>query len=339
MGELVQVLGFVKVFQHEPAPLDQGRAERQGIFEQPGRGGRGQDLAPVGGGGDAGSLVHGHGQVTAVGASCGHPAVQPHPHSDDGVDGPGVGGQGPLGVDAGRRRPGRVGEHDQATVGPRAGLGPAVGGHRVADDPALVLQQPGEAGPQPLGQAGGAFHVGEKERHVARRQPLGRGGTGGPARHAQGRVLGQDGRFQHPDVLARFQPQFLAQHRSQPLVGAQGVGLAAAAVQGHHELGPAPLPQRLGRHRRLQVPDQPGVLGQGQAGVEEVLLCPPAQLGQAGGLGRPERTVGQLHQGVTPPPPQRRYQQAPCPAGVPGLEGTPGAAHLVLELPHVHLMG
>ena len=118
MGELVQVLGFVKVFQHEPAPLDQGRAEWQGIFEQPGRRGGHQDLAPVGGGGDAGGLVHGQGQVTAVGAGCGHPGVQPHAHPDDGVVGPGVGGQGPLGVDARRRRPGRVGEHDQAPSPP-----------------------------------------------------------------------------------------------------------------------------------------------------------------------------------------------------------------------------
>jgi hypothetical protein len=69
----------------------------------------------------------------------------------------------------------------------------------------------------------------------------------------QFRLLQEDGLLKSPQVRPWFDAQLLAQLDPQPLEGAQGVRLAAATIQAQHELSPAPLPQRLRRHRRLQV--------------------------------------------------------------------------------------
>jgi hypothetical protein len=76
-----------------------------------------------------------------------------------------------------------------------------------------------------------------------------RSSAGGPAR-----VLGQDGRLQPAQLRPRVDAQLLDQDRPGPLVGQQGIGLPTGPVQGQHELGPQPLPQRL-------LADQPFELG------------------------------------------------------------------------------
>jgi hypothetical protein len=84
-------------------------------------------------------------------------------------------------------------------------------------------------------------------------------------------------------------------------VGGQGVGLAAAATEGQHQLRPATLPQRFRGHRRFQVADQGGVLTQAQAGLNQRLLRAPAQLGQPRPLGHSDRLASQLDQRLAPP--------------------------------------
>ena len=58
VGELVQPQRSVEVVHDVIAPRRQGGLWGQHVFEQPGGRGRDQDLAAVGGGGDAGCLVH-----------------------------------------------------------------------------------------------------------------------------------------------------------------------------------------------------------------------------------------------------------------------------------------
>ena len=123
---------------------------------------------------------------------------------------------------------------------------------------------------------------------------LARGGVCGADRDAvdserldpedQRRILGQDGRLQRPCLDARLHPKLVAEHPAQTLVGAEGVALAATAVQGQHQQPPPSLPQRLGGHGDLQVRHHRHLVPAIQAGLEEILLGGAAQLPQPGRL-------------------------------------------------------
>ena len=83
--------------------------------------------------------------------------------------------------------------------------------------------------------------------------------------------------FQPTKFRARLDPQVLDQSVSDPAVGGQGIGLAAAAVQRGHQLRPQPLSQGMLRHEAFQLGDQGCVACQGKVGVDPQLegLHPP----------------------------------------------------------------
>ena len=79
----------------------------------------------------------------------------------------------PLGVDCGRDRGRRGGEHDEERVTLGADLGPAVGGPRGAQEVAMHGEHVAIAfGPELLDEPGRAFDVGEQEGQGAARQGL-----------------------------------------------------------------------------------------------------------------------------------------------------------------------
>ena len=108
----------------------------------------------------------------------------------------------------------------------------------------------------------------------ARRRLLGR--AGGSAPDVEGRILAQDRRLQLAQRRSGLDTDLLDQHATGPAEGAQRVGLAARAVEGEHQLGPAPLPQRVGGDRLLELGDEQLVAPGREEGIDAVLVgeCP-----------------------------------------------------------------
>src|SRR5215211_391005 len=123
--------------------------------------------------------------------------------------------------------------------------------------------------------------------------------------------------------------QLLDQHRPGPLIGQQGIGLPARAVQGHQQLRPQPLPQRLVPDQPLQLGDQLPMATQPQLGLDPILQRTEPQLGQAVGLGRADVGVQEPLERPTAPQPQRLTQHQ---GGVLGLAVGKGAAGLAGQL-------
>lgn len=86
-------------------------------------------------------------------------------------------------------------------------------------------------------------------------------------------VLAEDGRLEAAQSGARLDPQLLAQRAGEILVGPQRFGLAAGPpVERQHPVTPDSLSQRVSRHERRQLPDEPAVAAAtGLVGVDAVL--------------------------------------------------------------------
>ncbi len=76
-------------------------------------------------------------------------------------------------------------------------------------------------------------------------------------------------------------------------VGLERLRLAAAAVQGEHQLAVQVLAERLLRHGGLELGDQIRVPAERELGLDARLECRPAPLLEAGDLGLRERLVGE----------------------------------------------
>ena len=99
--------------------------------------------------------------------------------------------------------------------------------------------------------------------------------------------------------------ELIGQHRAKAPVGPQRLGLPPVAVQRKHELGPAPLPQRLRGHQRLAGRDRLVVPTERQHRRHPVLGRGLAHLVEPGGLGARERPVCELGDGRPAPQGQR----------------------------------
>ena len=192
---------------------------------------------------------------------------------------------------------------------------PAVPFQGGAEDGLGPLQD----GPQRLGVeapagAGRDLQLGAEHRH----RLAGRHGGGGRRRRRrgpQGRVVAQDRPLQLAEGRRRLQAELVEQQLPDLAVGLEGLGLAAAAVEGEHELAAEPLAQRLLGDQALELADQLGPGAQGQVGLDPLLHTDQAQLLQPGDLGLGERLVAEVGQRRPPPQGQRLGQ------GVGGLGG------------------
>ena len=144
-----------------------------------------------------------------------------------------------------------------------------------------------QAASQP-GQLGGPAHKGGPDR-LQRLGQLPGWGRLGRRREVQPRILGEDRRLQPAQLRPRVDAQLLDQDRPGPLIGQQRVGLPTGAVQGQHELGPQPLPQRLLPDQPLQLGHQLPMPPQPQVRLDPILQRDQPQLGQPIGLGRARR--------------------------------------------------
>ena len=133
--------------------------------------------------------------------------------------------------------------------------------------------------------------------------------------------------------------ELVGQDLAEPLVGAQGLGLAAAAVEGPHELAPQRLAQRGPLDEVAQLADEGAVLPEGQAGLDRALDRGPALLLQLAGPRPGEGLVGELGQrGVAAPAAERLGRRGRGVGPPAGLERLPGPAGGVLEREGVQLV-
>ena len=192
---------------------------------------------------------------------------------------------------------------------------------------------------------GGAGRTGGLRRGGLR--PAGPGGgapTGGcrGGRPVQRGVLGEHGGLQPAQLGPGLQAELVGEHGAAPLVGAQRVGLPAAAVGRDDELPPAPLPQRARLNHRLQLGHGLGVPAQGQPRADPVLGGEVVRLSQPGCHGHRPRLAGELGQRVTMPQRQRVLQPGErgrglaagqVAVGLPGQRLEPQRVHLVVGDP------
>ncbi len=100
---------------------------------------------------------------------------------------------------------------------------------------------------------------------------------------------------------------------SEALVGAQGVGLAVAAVEGHHQLGPQALAERVFPRELLQFGDHVAMTAQREIGLDPILEHRQALLVQAVDLIRRERLVAEVGECRAPPQRERLAEEHACP--------------------------
>ena len=144
----------------------------------------------------------------------------------------------------------------------------------------------------------GAEHVTGLRAGTAAATGGGAGPSAGPGRGGGWPPPARPGR-------GRLQAELFQQQLPDLAVGLQGVGLAAGAVQGEHELAAEPLAQRLVGDQALELADQLGPGAEGQVGLDPLLHADQPQLLQPGDLGLGERLVAEVGQGRPPPQGQR----------------------------------
>ncbi len=190
---------------------------------------------------------------------------------------------------------------DGRVVQGRQPLGPLVeGAHDVGAIGDRLLDDPDHEVPVDPGEAGGVDRsvvAGAEALTQAVAPQRKSGGLGQQERRVMSEDLPLDlleaGRGVEAEVLDQDLP-VVPEH-------GEGFGLAAAAVEGDHQLGAEGLPHLMGPGQGLDLGDQFGGPSAGQLGVEEALVGHEAQLAQALGLRPGPVLVGELLVGLPPP--------------------------------------
>ncbi len=193
-----------------------------------------------------------------------------------------------------------AGEHLRTA---RGGLGRQLGEEPALADAGLT----GEEG-DPAPAVRGLRQVPEQRRELllpadARRRGAGVDRLDRPRQ--QSRVVREDRRLDPPRLGAGTDPELVGEHRDQPPVRRQRLALPAVAVERHHQLGPAPLAQRLLGHELLALRDGLVVATRLQDRGQPLLGHGLAQLVEPAGLRARPRPVRELGERGAPPVPQR----------------------------------
>ncbi len=163
------------------------------------------------------------------------------------------------------------------------------------------------------------------------------------AEQLQGGVLGEDRLLQPLQPDARLDAQLVDQGAARAPVGAQGVGLAARAVQGEHQLAVQVLAQGVAADEALQLADHLAVAPERQvrldAGLErgQAQLVDPDQLRP--GVGLLVAGGADVGQRRAAPQPQGLAQEPGGPLRVGLGERLPPLHSQPLELVQVELVG
>ena len=119
----------------------------------------------------------------------------------------------------------------------------------------------------------------------------------------------QDAPLEVRQVRAGIQAQGVDQRGRRPALSRQRLGLAAAAVQGRHQLDLEALAQGVGGGQGAQGRHDLRVAPEGELGLEQPLLGDEAQLVESHRLPPGPAEVGELLVGAAAPVRQRRQQR------------------------------
>jgi hypothetical protein len=122
-----------------------------------------------------------------------------------------------------------------------------------------------------------------------------------PTPAVEAHVLTEDRRFEVAHCRARVDAQFLAECRAQPAIRGEGIRLAAAPVEGEHELPVQVLTERVLLGQLLQLREQLGVFTQRKPGLRKRLRRLHPQFLQAHGLLVEPTHAGHIGQCPTTP--------------------------------------
>ena len=127
-------------------------------------------------------------------------------------------------------------------------------------------------------------------------------------RWGQLRVVNEDLLVDAAQLRSRIDAQLVGEHATRRLVQVQRVGLAAARVQGAHQLRNQPLPERILRDQAFQLDHDSAVLAAKQVRLDPVLHRRQPPLRKVDGGGLPERQIRHVAQRRPPPQAQRPPQ-------------------------------
>lgn len=134
----------------------------------------------------------------------------------------------------------------------------------------------------------------------------------------------ENGFFQVLEFTGGLYAQFLAEDLTGTAIGAEGVRLAPHPVEGTHQTGPCPLPERIFHQQALGDGLRLFVVPGGEVGFDEFFHRPDAKGFEAVRLQTDVLAVGQALEGVAPPHPQ-------CPAESDGGLGRRTGSEMVVS--------
>ena len=122
------------------------------------------------------------------------------------------------------------------------------------------------------------------------------------------RILAEDRLLELAQRHARLEAEIVQERPACVLVGLEGVGLAAGAIERQHELPAQPLVERVVVDERLELADHVAVSAEFELRVDQVLPCREAKLFEALDLAGRERLIGQIAERRTAPERERPAQ-------------------------------
>ena len=147
----------------------------------------------------------------------------------------------------------------------------------------------------------------------------------------------EDGKLHAMKLPAWLHTQFLRQGAAQRLVSGQRLGLPPAPVEGHHAVGPQPLPERMARHQALELGHHLSVPAERKVSLDPGLEGIQLQLLQARGC-RAGKVL--LNTGQRGPSPQGQGlgEDVGGPFGI-TVEVSAAFGEEPLEAEGIHLLG
>ncbi len=108
------------------------------------------------------------------------------------------------------------------------------------------------------------------------------------------RVVAENCALELLESVARVDPEIFGEHQARPLVGVQGLGLAAGSVERKHEMAMQPFPVAVFGNERSQLGHEVRVAAKSQVGFDPVFEGGKTELLQACSLGLREGLGGEV---------------------------------------------
>ena len=148
----------------------------------------------------------------------------------------------------------------------------------------------------------------------------------------------EDRLLQAPELGPRTQAELGVERAHRIAVGVQRLSLASGAIQAQHQLGTQALPQRLPRHKRLELADELYPATKREVGLYAVLDRGGPHLLETGDFGRRERLERHIGQRRPAPLLERRAQPRRRALGSAGRQRPPTFLAEALETLKVELV-